>query len=271
MVMFYNNGKFTEVESTPTGVTLHLTTIQMRGNVLKKHHGLLITMPLVWFYLVTYSVRDPTIRPSVWVALKESGEVPNSLTQIRLILSPLALTFIVFGPHDVVMRWLALLAFGIVMLTDALDGYWARAWEQISDWGTVWDPAADKAIIVLTMAGLWWFGLIPAPYGTEAWFGLAYLLYTIVREVGLLLIRDKFVIKANWFGKWKTILLSIAFPLMLLPVTIAFPAITLWWNVFLICLLLGSFVCSFVSGVQYLIIYVKRRRETKNFALQQQS
>jgi CDP-diacylglycerol--glycerol-3-phosphate 3-phosphatidyltransferase len=233
---------------------------------MKKHHGLLVLVPLLWYYFMSYLAHDPSPRDPLGIALKETGEVPNGLTQIRLILSPFPLLFIALGPGDVTMLWLAAITFGVVMATDALDGHWARAWKHVSDHGKVWDPVADKAITFLTLLGLCIFSLVPAPPGTETWFAWTYVIYTGIREVGLLAIRGRFVIPANWVGKWKTILLSTAFGMMLAPFTIMFPIITPWWNGVVIALLIGSFVCSFVSGIQYLIIYLKMSREAKEAA-----
>lgn len=233
---------------------------------MKKQHGLFVTVPLIWFYLMSYAARDPSADTSLWTILKESRELPNSLTQIRLVLSPLPFLFIFLGPTNPTMLWLAAITFGLVMLTDAWDGNLSRAWEQVSDYGKVWDPVADKAIAFLTLLGLCMFGLIPAPPGAEVWFAWTYIAYTGIREIGLLAIRGQFVISANWMGKWKTILLSIGVGMMLVPVAIMFTVIAPWWNGVVILLLIGSFVCSFISGVQYLIIYLRMSREAKEAA-----
>lgn len=79
--------------------------------------------------------------------------LPNLLTMFRLFAAPgVALVFIVLprGTAD----WLALVLFVGAALTDWLDGALARAWNQTSKMGTMLDPIADKAMVVIALAAL---------------------------------------------------------------------------------------------------------------------
>lgn len=71
--------------------------------------------------------------------------VPNALTILRMLMIPLMVyVFNNFGAH-----W-ALLVYALASATDVLDGYIARKYNQITDFGKLMDPLADK-LMVLTM------------------------------------------------------------------------------------------------------------------------
>ncbi|PCH72803.1 MAG: CDP-diacylglycerol--glycerol-3-phosphate 3-phosphatidyltransferase [Rhodobacteraceae bacterium] len=76
--------------------------------------------------------------------------VPNILTLMRLIAAPgLAVMFLYFTrPYA---DWFALILFVIAALTDWVDGYLARAWKQETKLGTMLDPIADKAMVIIAL------------------------------------------------------------------------------------------------------------------------
>jgi len=67
---------------------------------------------------------------------------PNHLTVVRFIMVPIV-TFFLWSE----CYWLGLVLFLIASLTDALDGAMARTRDQITSWGKVYDPLADKLLI----------------------------------------------------------------------------------------------------------------------------
>jgi CDP-diacylglycerol--glycerol-3-phosphate 3-phosphatidyltransferase len=76
--------------------------------------------------------------------------IPNILTIFRLIAAPgvaLAYVFLLRPYADV----LALGLFILASLTDYLDGYLARKWNQTTKLGTMLDPIADKAMVVIAL------------------------------------------------------------------------------------------------------------------------
>jgi CDP-diacylglycerol---glycerol-3-phosphate 3-phosphatidyltransferase len=126
--------------------------------------------------------------------------VPNLLTLSRLPLSVLLFTFIE------IRAWPAALAtFLVSAFTDALDGWWARRFNQTSVFGRVFDPLTDKVLI----GGAFIF-LIAVPDSLmKPWMAAT----VIGRELLVTGIRGyveslgkKF--GADWFGKLKTILQS---------------------------------------------------------------
>ncbi len=74
---------------------------------------------------------------------------PNHLTFIRLIFSPIVLVLLI-GDED----FIALILFVVLALTDILDGSLARLRNQITDWGKIWDPIADKLLIGIVVSVL---------------------------------------------------------------------------------------------------------------------
>ena len=60
-------------------------------------------------------------------------------------------------------RTIALILFGIACASDVLDGMVARARNEITTWGKVLDPAADKALYVALFCSLYVMGELPTP------------------------------------------------------------------------------------------------------------
>ncbi len=135
----------------------------------------------------------------------------NNLTILRVAMIPAFLLVLYLDVPGA--RWWALGIFIAASLTDTLDGYIARRYDQITDFGKFMDPLADKCLV--TAAMLWFVetGRMPA------WA----LLVVIVREFGVsglrMLAADKGrVIAAGWSGKIKTASTMVCIVLMLLPV-----------------------------------------------------
>jgi len=68
--------------------------------------------------------------------------VPNTLTLLRILFAVIVFTLIGFHRYD-----FALFFFLLAAVTDALDGWWARRFQQISVFGRIMDPFADKILI----------------------------------------------------------------------------------------------------------------------------
>ena len=119
--------------------------------------------------------------------------------------------------------WVALAIFIIASLTDLLDGYVARHYNQVSDFGKFADPLADKCLV---MAALCWFvevGQMPA------WA----LLIVICREFAVsglrMIAADKGrVIAAGWSGKVKTASTMVCIVLMFLPIPAVVNTLCVW-------------------------------------------
>ena len=136
--------------------------------------------------------------------------LPNALTVLRLVLVPV---FIVLGlQQSWTALWAAFVVFAVAAITDRFDGELARSWGQITDFGRIADPIADKA---LTLCG---FGLL-SYQGFLPWW-LTILI--AVRELGITALRAFFlrrgvVVSANQAGKLKTFMQMIALGMLLIP------------------------------------------------------
>ena len=121
----------------------------------------------------------------------------NKLTVARVVLIPIFLIILYWGfPGS---RYVALGVFILASLTDLLDGYIARHYHQVSDFGKFMDPLADKCLV---MAALCWF----AEEGTMAGWVLAIVLLRefAVSGMRLVAVEKGRVIAAGWSGKIKT-------------------------------------------------------------------
>ncbi|MBL4811632.1 MAG: CDP-diacylglycerol--glycerol-3-phosphate 3-phosphatidyltransferase [Rhodobacteraceae bacterium] len=76
--------------------------------------------------------------------------LPNILTVMRLAAAPgVAIMFLYFNRP--VADWFALVLFVLAAATDFFDGYLARRWGQESRFGTMLDPIADKAMVIIAL------------------------------------------------------------------------------------------------------------------------
>lgn len=148
--------------------------------------------------------------------------LPNLLSLSRL-LSLIPVLYFLHKP-DPGSDVIAIVILLVAGLTDLLDGFVARWTDAISPLGKVFDPIADKVLIVGLMIYL----------GIERGFPLWLLAAVIIRDVCLvvgawyLFRRDRVVFGANWSGKWSTFtmgLLILAYLLRLEPLYLPLTAV----------------------------------------------
>jgi CDP-diacylglycerol--glycerol-3-phosphate 3-phosphatidyltransferase len=120
---------------------------------------------------------------------------PNHVTVLRLFLIPAVLLFLAGEDYAVGVP-----LFFIAAFTDALDGSLARVRKQITDWGTFYDPVADKLLIGSVV-------LLIVVKHINIVFGLLIVLLELLIIVGgYLRKRQGLVTHANVFGKTKMFL-----------------------------------------------------------------
>ena len=138
---------------------------------------------------------------------------PNYVTALRLLLTPLS----IWGLATEQYRW-AIPFFIFVAFTDVIDGSLARVRQQITDWGTMFDPIADKilialaAVVVITKVTGWW---------------LTILLITCEFAVIIGAVRKKYegkITMANKWGKTKMVTQCLGITLMLFSLSLGVPA-----------------------------------------------
>ena len=93
--------------------------------------------------------------------------LPNSLTLIRIFLIPLLVVVLLTNFEGAVIfgvgkELVAAAIFGVAALTDWLDGFLARRRKQVTTFGQLMDPLADKLLITAALVSLVEMGLAPA-------------------------------------------------------------------------------------------------------------
>ena len=162
----------------------------------------------------------------------------NKITIVRMALVPVLvlLLYLDFPGH---IYW-ALAVFIIASISDFLDGYIARHYHQVSDFGKFMDPLADKLLVVAAMMVFVEKGYMP---------GWA-LLIVVAREFAvtglrLIAVDNGRVIAAAWSGKIKTASTMVGIILMLL---IGIPGNVLWLNTLAWIVIV---VTTVYSGAEY--------------------
>lgn len=123
------------------------------------------------------------------------------------------------GEPNSLYRWAAIVFFTIACVSDALDGYVARHWNQRSHLGAILDPLADKALLLGAIITLSLID-IPGAVLLPIWFLVLVLARDIllISGVGFLHLYVKEVqISPHWSGKLTTFLQMAAVCLVLLP------------------------------------------------------
>jgi CDP-diacylglycerol--glycerol-3-phosphate 3-phosphatidyltransferase len=165
--------------------------------------------------------------------------VPNALTVLRLALVPVfaALLFVDGGMDDERRYW-ATLVFALAIITDRYDGMIARRTGQVTEFGKLADPIADKALTGTALIGLSVLALLPW------WVTLTIL----VREVGVTLLRfwvlRHGVIAASRGGKAKTVVQALAIGFYTLPFDGWFGSLR-WW------VMAAAVVLTVATGLDY--------------------
>lgn len=133
--------------------------------------------------------------------------IPNAVTLVRLLCLPL-FVWLLFGADD---PFGAAVLLGALGATDWIDGYVARHFDQVSDFGKLFDPTVDRLLFFVGVISIVIAGAAPL------WFCLAVLVReAVVATITVVL----FVLKVKpvdvtWFGKAGTFALMVAFPMFL--------------------------------------------------------
>ena len=119
--------------------------------------------------------------------------IPNVLTMIRMLLIPV---FVVLFFHEEEIRVGSLCVFCAASLTDMLDGYLARRLNQITDFGKLFDPLADKLMVLTAMVLQTFWGPLP----------LVAVIIVALKELvmvlgGMFMLSKGVVVYSNYVGK----------------------------------------------------------------------
>lgn len=121
--------------------------------------------------------------------------VPNVLTMLRIVLIPVFVIVFFNTPKDQ-DRIAALVIFAVASITDMFDGMLARKLNQITDFGKLFDPLADKVMVITAL-------ICQAVYGVFPWIAI---IIVAAKELimllgGLFMLSRDVVVYSNYVGK----------------------------------------------------------------------
>lgn len=124
--------------------------------------------------------------------------LPNQLTVLRIILTPIFLYL--FLSKDPILIQISIGVFLVAALTDWYDGWLARKFNYITDWGKFWDPLADKILTSTAFLGFVFVGLL------QLWM----VLLIVLRDLIITLLRiyaesRGYNFVTTYYAKWKTV------------------------------------------------------------------
>lgn len=176
------------------------------------------------------------------------ANVANALTGLRMALVPVFLVLLFVGDgHETFWRIAAFVVFSVAVITDRIDGALARSYGMVTEFGTLADPIADKALIGAALIGLSMLGDLP-------WWITVVIL---IREVGITVLRFAVlrhgVIPASRGGKLKTLVQAVAIGLFILPLSGAWlsAAWVIMW---------AAVILTVVTGFDYVVSAIRDSR-----------
>lgn len=159
-------------------------------------------------------------------------KIPNIVTMIRIALVPVFIISLYLPINN--QNLISAALFILIALTDTLDGFLARALNQVTELGKILDPLADKLLIMAALI----FLVGRDPVGVPAW--VAYLI--LLREfmmVALKSVNPNIIVASNWWGK----IMMVFTVLGILAVLLNFE-----WSIYLLTI---AVILSWISGIIY--------------------
>jgi len=194
--------------------------------------------------------------------MKFKMNVPNTLTMIRIFCTPLMILMFLLPIPKGIGIFIALGIYVLACITDFLDGYIARKYNLITDFGKFMDQIADKFITTTAMF-LVLFGNIAV---TSNWLAILMFLIVILRDILISGIRmvaanKNVVIAADIFGKVKSFFLDVASMVVLLYIGLTKVAscdFLRYIKVFGLSLMIIGVALTIVSCVNYTVQAIKK-------------
>lgn len=125
--------------------------------------------------------------------------LPNKLTILRVILIPFFVFFLLTDVAGEASKWIALGIFALASITDFFDGFLARKYNLITNFGKFMDPLADKLLVCSALICFVELGQLPS------WIVIVIIAREFIISGFRLIASDNdVVIAASWWGKFKT-------------------------------------------------------------------
>jgi cardiolipin synthase len=148
---------------------------------------------------------DPTSHLSTQLSTHRILTAPNAFTFLRLCCIPI-FVWLLFGRDDqVAAAWLL----GALGATDWVDGWLARRFHQVSEFGKIFDPTADRLLFIVAISSILWYGIPPA------WVMWAIVVREVVVGATMAIATLAFGMErfdVTYLGKLATFLLMFAVP-----------------------------------------------------------
>lgn len=177
--------------------------------------------------------------------------LPNKLTVLRIILIPIfvALFYLTIIPYNYI---LSAVVFLLAAFTDFLDGYIARKYNLVTDFGKFLDPIADKVLVSTALIIM----LVPIGQEILPWYAGVCIAVILARELiisGFRLIAagKGMVIAADKSGKIKTLLTDITIVFLLVSANLI--SVASWLNLVGQIMLYISTALTIYSGVECMV------------------
>ena len=155
----------------------------------------------------------------------------SKITLLRVAMIPVFMVVLLLGFH-----WAALIIFAVASLTDFVDGYIARHYNQTSDFGKFLDPLADKLLVTAAMLIFVQWGRMPA------WAVMVVLAREFaVSGLRMVAATSGKVLAAGWSGKVKTFSTMVGLCVMMVISVV-------WLDWAIILIIVGT---TLYSGIEY--------------------
>jgi CDP-diacylglycerol--glycerol-3-phosphate 3-phosphatidyltransferase len=185
----------------------------------------------------------------------------NKITLVRILMIPAFVTMAIYYGESIKrgdplewQRYAAIIIFILAAVSDGLDGYVARRYNQRSTLGAYLDPIADKGLLlsgIITLSISNWSESAPGYGRFPAWFPVLVISRDAVILVGtmiLYLLNGKVHVKPNWTGKVATVLQMIAIGWVMLQLRF----------VPLLYVVVVAGVFTLISGIVYVTVGVRQ-------------
>lgn len=185
----------------------------------------------------------------------------NKITIVRILMIPVFVALAIYYGQSIQrgeplewLRFTAIIVFLVAAVSDGLDGYVARRYNQRSSLGVILDPIADKGLLlsgIITLSISNWSETDPDYGRFPAWFPVLVITRDAVILVGAALLHvlnGKVRVRPSWTGKVATVLQMCAIAWVMLQIHfIPLPVVVILAGIF-----------TFISGVIYVLDGVRQ-------------